>query len=196
MSTLDAMDEQLSDDDLMQLYCKNGDATAFTLLYHKYKIPLYRYLMRQCRSRFSCDELYQEIWLKIMDAHEFDLHSTGFRTFLFHIAHNRLIDYFRTSRSNAATSMDLAQETLGNPLDYTSTPAEEFDISHRIAYVMKLVQILPQDQKEVFLLKQDVGLTLEEISVATTTPMETVKSRLLYATQKLRRGFKEVFQDG
>lgn len=196
MLTLDAMDEQLSDDDLMHLYCKNGDATAFTLLYQKYKIPLYRYLMRQCRSRFSCDELYQDIWLKIINTREGNPPSASFRALLFQIAHNRLSDYFRTSRTNAATSMDLAQETLSNHLDYTSTPAEEFDISHRIAYVMKLVQILPQDQKEVFLLKQDVGLTLEEIATATATPMETVKSRLLNATQKLRRGFIEVFQDG
>lgn len=190
------MDEQQLDEDLMQLYCKSGDATAFTLLYQKYKNPLYRYLIRQCRSRFSCDELYQEVWLKMINARERYRPTDSFKTFLFHVAHNRLIDYYRSSRNNAATSMDLAQEKLANRLNYVTTPEEEFDISHRISYVLKLIQMLPQDQKEVFLLKQDGGLTLEEIATATDTPIDTVNAQFRFATQKLRRGFKEVFQDG
>ena len=84
------------DEDLMLAYAA-GDATAFDALYARHKGGLYRYLMRQCGHAGIVDELFQDIWLSAVRARTTYVPSAKFTTWLYRIAHNRLIDHWRSA---------------------------------------------------------------------------------------------------
>ena len=88
------MNKTHSDEDLMLGY-RNGDAAAFEVLYIRHKGALYRYLLRQCRIAAVAEELLRDVWLNLVRARERYEVRAKFTTYLFRLAHNRLIDYYR-----------------------------------------------------------------------------------------------------
>jgi len=91
------MDESyaLRTDETLMLAYRDGDAMAFEVLYGRHRGRLYRYLLHQCGRREQADELFQEIWMSVIRARSGYEVSAKFTTWLFRIAHNRLIDGFR-----------------------------------------------------------------------------------------------------
>ncbi|MDN5937887.1 MAG: sigma-70 family RNA polymerase sigma factor, partial [Salinisphaera sp.] len=84
----------------MQRYA-HGDAGAFEVLYHRHKGPLYRYVLRGVGNRATADELYQDIWLRLIQARNGYQPRARFSTWLFTLAHNRVVDHYRRSRPTA-----------------------------------------------------------------------------------------------
>jgi len=80
----------LADEELMLAY-KNGDAMAFETLYQRHKGSLYRYMLRQCASRAVAEELFQDVWMSIIRTRKRYYSSAKFSTYLFRVAHNRLM---------------------------------------------------------------------------------------------------------
>jgi len=83
------------DDATLMLRYRKGDVRAFEMLYERHKGALYRYLNRLCRSPEVANDLFQEVWSKVIASRERYEARAKFTTFLFHIAHNCAIDYFR-----------------------------------------------------------------------------------------------------
>ena len=179
------------DEDLMLAYAA-GDAAAFDALYARHRGGLYRYLLRHCGHAGIVDELFQDIWLSAIRARTTYVPSAKFATWLYRIAHNRVIDHWR-----ATGQVELVTAGSGNddddddalaaiPSGRNDDPeirASAREISTRLHAALSA---LPPAQREAFLLHQEGGLDLSEIAELTCAGVETVKSRLRYALAKLR----------
>lgn len=176
------MTDPRSDDDLMLAYAR-GDARAFDALYERYRKPLYRYLFHSARDRSVADELFQDVWTRIIDARKRFRKDAGFKRYAFRIAHNRLVDHWRALDRRREDADGSGHEPVSTPADSPEAVVEQ--VQHRAELLAALGQ-LSREQREAFLLQQEAGLTLAEIAERSGVGRETVKSRLRYATGKLR----------
>ncbi len=176
----------LADEVLIEQY-KRGVIAAFEVVYNRHKGGLYRFFLRQCASADIAEELYQDVWMKVIQSRENYKPSAKFSTYLYRIAHNRLIDYFRHINSY---QYSLRVEGDHQEIVEQTASAEFMDIhidKQRLELALKqAVKALPFEQREAFLLQQEGHLSLEDIAIITETNRETVKSRLRYAMNKLR----------
>jgi RNA polymerase sigma-70 factor (ECF subfamily) len=181
-------DPDALDEDLMLAYAR-GSVDAFETLYRRHKGPLYRYLVRQCRDAAVAEELFQDIWANIVRARANYTVAARFTTYLYRLAHNRLIDHYRRAAPAALASFDDEDAALPEP----AAPAHEqpdatYDSKARAARLLELLRDLPEAQREAFVLQHESGMSVDEIAAATGVNRETAKSRLRYAMAKLRAG--------
>lgn len=178
------MDDGASDEDLMQRYAA-GDAQAFELLYERYKGPVFRYLLRHTRDREMAAELSQEVWMKIVHGRDRFRADGGFRSFLFTMAHNRMVDEWRSAnrRRRWFESEDAVPEAEGPRQD---RPDEALRISEGDRALRLALEALPREQMDAFLLKMEGGLDIDQIAHTMGVARETAKSRVRYAMEKLR----------
>ena len=184
------MDKAITDEVLMNRY-RDGDAASFEILYGRHKGPLYRYFLRQSGIAAVAEELYQDVWLKVIQSRERYEVRAKFTTYLYHLAHNRLIDHYRRQQSGLPLSYDddpddpLIEQVAG---DGIHEPENELDQRRQAQKLLKLLDGLPDAQREAFLLREEGGFSLTEIAEITGVTAETAKSRLRYALAKLRQG--------
>jgi RNA polymerase sigma-70 factor (ECF subfamily) len=180
-----------SDEELMLAYA-GGDAGAFEALYGKHKGGLFRFVLRSVKARGEAEELFQDIWMRVIEARARYEPKAKFTTWLYTIAHHRLVDHWR-ARGLAVVSIDDEEGTAPEPAAAPSSEphriAEAGDTMKRLAAA---IAALPMAQREAFLLHHEGDLTAAEIAVATGTNEEAAKSRLRYAMTKL----KEAIGDG
>ena len=174
-----------SDEQLMLAYA-GGDSAAFETLYSRHKGPLYRYVLRSVKGRGEAEELFQDIWMRVVEAASRYKPQARFTTWLYTVAHNRLVDHWR-AKGLAMVSLDDGETSAPEP---AAAPSAE---PHRIAEAAATAQqleralaALPLAQREAFLLHYEADLTAAEIAAATGTNPEAAKSRLRYAIDKLR----------
>ena len=166
-----------------------GDVAAFDALYARHKGGVYRYLLRQCRQNGVADELFQDVWMNLIRARSSYAPTAKFTTWLYRLAHNRLIDHYRASGHLTLVSADdeahadAIAALPGARSDDPRVRAENRELGERLRAA---VAALPPAQRETFLLQQEGGLSLAEIAAVTGVGTETVKSRLRYAVAKLR----------
>ncbi len=166
-----------------------GEASAFDALYARHKGAVFRYLRRQTGNAALAEELFQDVWLKLIDARAGYEPRAKFTTWLFTIAHNRLMDYFRSSARAALLSYDDAPVD-DIPADWPR-PEETALRRETAARLLAAIDALPAAQREAFLLQQEGELSVEEIAQTTGVNRETAKSRLRYAMAKLRAELRE-----
>jgi RNA polymerase sigma-70 factor (ECF subfamily) len=176
------------DIDLMRRYAR-GDLTAFEHLYQRNKGPLFRYLLRQARSREVAEDLFQEVWSRVIASRTRYAPLARFSTFLFSIAHNCFIDHCRRSAHAPTARADTLDDHERSMADSAHLSPDRQADSQVIAQRMSAaLERLPVEQREVFVLYEESGLSLREIGELTGVGMETAKSRLRYALAKLRQG--------
>lgn len=189
------MHDGMSDEALMLAY-RDGDAAAFEALYRRWRSRLYRYLVRQCGAAAQADELFQDVWLKVVNARKGYEAAAKFSTWLFRIAHNRLIDHYRAQGRSEIVSYDDdpedADRVAALPAAATAQPETMLERKALAQELVRHIEALPAAQRETFLLSEEGELTLEEIAAATGTNRETAKSRLRYAVNKLRSALKDL----
>jgi RNA polymerase sigma factor (sigma-70 family) len=172
-----------SDEALIARYA-GGDVSAFERLYRRHEMPVWRYLQRNVRNHATADELLQETWFAVArDAPRY-APSSRFTSWLFTIAHHRMIDFIRARRQHASLDPDLTADPRTGPLAL-ATSQDEADA------IFRAIAALPDEQREVFLLQVEGDLSVEEIAAITAASFETTKSRLRYARTKLRELLKE-----
>lgn len=174
---------ETSDEALMLAYAA-GDAAAFGELYARHRGKLYRYLLRQLRDNALADEFFQDTWQRVVSARAGWTPDAGFATWLYTIAHHRLGDHWRSLKHRPAAPSD-ADERLARVAD-PDTPERVLSEFERRRQLQLALDDLPEEQREVLLLRLEQELTLEEIGDVTGVGRETVKSRLRYAMDKLR----------
>ncbi len=176
-------------DETLMLRYRDGDAEAFARLYARHKGPLYRYFLRQCGPPAVAEELFQDVWLKLIAARTRYTVQARFATWLYRIAHHRLVDYYRAcQRSLPIAYADDCPEWGEVPAPVEAQPENCEERRRQAERLLEVLAELPEAQREAVLLKEEAGLSLEEIAQATGTGRETVKSRLRYALARLRRG--------
>lgn len=187
------MHNEVADEQLMERY-RDGDAGAFDVLYHRHKGGLFRYLHRLSKQQSVAEELFQDVWSNIIRSRERYQPSAKFSTFLYQVARNRLIDHIRL-RPELALSLDEEDEdSIGLVENISADSGDQPDIlvdrKRLVDSLVKCIEELPALQREAFLLREEAGLSLEEIAQATGVTAETAKSRLRYAVAKLRDGLR------
>jgi RNA polymerase sigma-70 factor (ECF subfamily) len=181
-----AMESGPEDSALMLRYA-DGDVTAFEMLYRRHNDALYRYLFRLCRHRASAEDVFQEVWGKIIKSREKYRPTAKFTTFLYRVAHNCFIDHIRRNKRHA-NSVDIEPENHRDPGEQPEMLVEKVLARERLESALR---DLPDEQRDVFLLREEADLSLEQIAAITGTNRETAKSRLRYAVNKLRVAIDE-----
>ena len=179
--------EHRPEDSALMLRYRDGDVAAFETLYRRHKDALYRYLLRLCRHRASAEDVFQEVWGKIIKSRDNYRPTAKFTTFLYHVAHNCFIDHVRRNKRHGDTA-DIDPDTQPDGADCPETLVEKSLARRRMEIAL---QSLPDEQRDVFLLYEEAGLSLEEIASITDCKRETAKSRLRYAVGKLRAALDE-----
>lgn len=178
----------LTDEALLARYAA-GDVAAFEQLYERHELPLWRYLLRQCRDRATAEELMQETWFAVTREVTQFRSDARFTTWLYAIARHRLIDRLRATRPT--WSLDAAaegEEPMGAQLadERSPSPLAASEQLEQGAAILVALNQLPAEQREAFVLQADAGLSVEDIATITGTTFETAKSRLRYARDKLK----------
>jgi RNA polymerase sigma-70 factor (ECF subfamily) len=175
------------DDGALMLRYKDGDIAAFETLYRRHNDALYRYLLRLCRHRESAEDIFQEVWGKIIKSRDNYRVTAKFTTFLYRVAHNCFIDHLRRNKRHAnGLEFDVDQHAGSD--DQPDMNTERLLAKERLA---RALRDLPDEQRDVFLLHEEAGLSIDEIAAVTGSKRETAKSRLRYAVRKLRDAISE-----
>jgi RNA polymerase sigma-70 factor (ECF subfamily) len=167
----------MTDEALMAAYAL-GNAQAFEQLYKRYKRGLFVFLHRQCSNASVCEELAHDTWMAIIRQSASYEKSAQFKTWLFRIGHNRLVDHWRKYGSSASVLFEELRDSL-------SIEQAEIDSQMQVAELLSNLESLSPEQTEALLLKIE-GFSHAEIADITNAKQETVKSRLRYAAKHLR----------
>lgn len=184
------MEQDLRTDEALMLAYRDGEAAAFEALYARWRGPLYRYFLRQCGHAGQADELFQDVFMRVIGAAANYEATARFSTWLFRIAHNRLVDHWRKMGREPVDPLASTEDgddcAFDPPAPEGAVPEREAERKQLGAALMSALNSLPELQREAFLLAEEGGLTLEEIASISGVGRETIKSRLRYATAKLR----------
>lgn len=185
-----------ADETLMLRYAA-GDMAAFDTLYGRHELAVWRFVLRSVKIQAVADDLLQDVWFAVArNAGSYEARAK-FRTWLFTLAHNRLVDHLRTARNH--TSLDVIDDSgEGRPgladtlaADSGFGPVRQLQSREQAAALVRAVEQLPFEQREAFLLQAEADLSVQEIAEATQVNFETAKSRLRYARASLRQQLQE-----
>lgn len=180
-----------NDEALIDRYAR-GDAAAFAVLYKRHEMRIWRYLERNIGNQSTADELLQEVWFAVArDAPRYQA-SARFTSWLFAIAHNRMIDSVRASRPHVSLeALGYEAAPVLEQLTADATPLAAVVTRDQASALKRALQQLPREQREAFLLQVEGDLSVEEVAAITQASFETTKSRLRYARTKLRELLSE-----
>lgn len=173
-----------------------GEAGAFDILYARHRGGVYRYLLRHCGNAGIADELFQDIWMNVIRARAAYAPTARFATWLYTLAHRRIVDHWRASGTAALVSFDTDEGAESAIAAMPGPRANEPDVrtgNRELSARLRAALIaLPPAQRDAFLLQHESGLSLAEIAALTGAGIETVKSRLRYAVARLRAELHEL----
>jgi RNA polymerase sigma factor (sigma-70 family) len=183
---------QETDENLMKRFGR-GEAAAFEILYRRHELKVFRYLQRNVRNEAAANDLMQEVWFAVVRGAANYQPTAKFTTWLFTIAHNRMVDMIRAN--HRLQSLDAGDDTDSEgaslleqlAVDRKLEPLSQVQSQAEAAALLNAVAQLPAEQRSAFLLQAEGELSVEEIADATGCNFETVKSRLRYARAKLRQ---------
>jgi RNA polymerase sigma factor (sigma-70 family) len=180
-----------TDESLMRRYAR-GEAEAFEVLYRRHEMRTWRYLERNVGNRATADELMQEVWFAVAREAPNYRAIARFTTWLFTIAHNRMIDWMRTNRPQASLeTLGYESVTLQLTANPSASPLAAAVAQEESAALAEALGQLPAEQRDAFLMQIEGELGVEEIAAISGVSFETAKSRLRYARIKLREVLKE-----
>ena len=159
---------------------RGGDAGAFETLYKRHRGAVYRFILRAVKQRSTAEELFQDAWMRVIEARERYAPQARFTTWLYTIAHNLLVDHWRRK---GLTLVELNEELNAASPD---NPARQAEAREALTRFMHALEALPAAQREAFLLHEEGGLSVAEIAAVTGAGEEAAKSRLRYAIAKLK----------
>jgi RNA polymerase sigma-70 factor (ECF subfamily) len=181
-----------SDEQLMLAYA-GGDAVAFEALYGRHKGPLFRFILRSIKAHGEAEEIFQDVWMRAIEARARYEPKAKFTTWLYTIAHNRMVDHWR-AKGLTLVPLDNGDDdgpVFDPPAGPSADPHRRAAGRQSVARLLEALAALPAAQREAFLLHEESGLTVAEIATVTGTPEETAKSRLRYAMNKLREAIED-----
>ena len=168
---------------------RNGNTEALGELVEKYKGPLFGFIYKFSEGREDADEVFQEVWVRaIKNMNRY--RQKNLLSWLFRIAHNLMIDRIR--RRKPIISLETPTHTDGMALSESLagkglSPAEETGGHALGAQIEKAAAELPVEQREVFWLRMQAGLSFKEIAKIQKCSINTALARMQYAVSKLRK---------
>jgi RNA polymerase sigma-70 factor (ECF subfamily) len=192
-----------SDELLMDAF-RLGEAAAFEILVVRHSRGIFNYLLRSVHNQARAEELLQEVLVRVIRSKDRYKRSAKFTTWVYTIARNLCVDESRRARFRDHESLDAPRRgrtqeegrslLAGMPAEQVPTD-EGADAPRLRERLAQAIDDLPEDQREVFLMRQVAGLSFREIGEAVGAPENTVKSRMRYALEKLRQDLADLEQD-
>jgi RNA polymerase sigma-70 factor (ECF subfamily) len=184
-----------SDERLLSAYRK-GDIEAFETLLHRYRIPLFNVVLRSVRDRGRAEEIYQDVWMRVIERAGDFRGDAKFSTWLYAIARNQCIDHQRKMKFRRHASLDATRDpdsaSLADRLADGGPSTERLAAGRRMQErIAAAVETLPDDQREVFLLRQLQGMPFAEVAEIVGVSVPTAKSRMRYALERLQRALAD-----
>jgi RNA polymerase sigma-70 factor (ECF subfamily) len=179
---------------------QRGDRTAFAQLVRRHHRALYNFVLRQLRKHEIAEEVTQEVFLRVVEKSNEFKHEARFSTWVYTIARNMCIDELRKAQHRRHPSLDQPLgpgddvPALGEAVaDRKATGDAERSASsaQMLTIVGQLLDGMPDEQREVFLLREIGNLPFKEIAVVTGVAENTVKSRMRYALDRLRTALSD-----
>lgn len=178
---------ELTDSAALEAY-RGGDRNALEVLIEKYKRPLFGYVRNMSRRKEDAEEAFQEVWLRVI-RNPGAFRGGNFMGWLVRVAHNLVIDEARRRKPDCSLDESKSADdrpvvdNLADPGPGPSRAAETGDAARCVAAA---VQTLPPEQKEVFLMRVESGMSFKEIAGVQGVSINTALARMQYALAKLR----------
>ena len=182
-----------SDQNLVQAYIK-GDHSAIEVLINRHRSKVYTYILLTIKNQQLAEDLFQETFIKVIQSLRGGKYKDNgkFLSWVIRIAHNLIIDHFRKEKQMNAISNDDSEVDLFNSKKLSDSNIEELIINSQIKSAIRiLINELPDDQREVVLLRHYGGLSFKEIANQTDVSINTALGRMRYALINLRKLIQE-----
>jgi RNA polymerase sigma-70 factor (ECF subfamily) len=193
-------DDGTSDEELMLAF-RDGDSAAFEELVNRHKRGLFNFLLRSVHNRARAEEMLQQVFMKVVQAKDRYQRTARFTTWIYTIARNLCIDESRRQKFRRTLPLEAKRGGRDGDgglsiLDVTEAKQVGTDVASEAPKirerVAEAIDNLPDDQREVFVMRQFGGLSFKQIGEAVGAPENTVKSRMRYALEKLRGDLRDI----
>lgn len=165
-----------------------GDAAAFDALLRKHGRTVWSFTRRFLGARGAAEDVYQEVWLRVIKSAASFEGRSRFTTWLYQVTRSVCIDHLRSDRRRRdRIPIDESGERAQDLEDQGPRASDDAERRELVSAIEQAVAALPEEQREVFLLRETTGLTFEEIGRLTGASTNTVKSRMRYALENVRR---------
>lgn len=182
-----------TDQQLVELF-GSGNMAALEVLINRHRKKVYSYIFMQVRNQALAEDLFQETFIKVITSIKTDRYQDHgkFLSWVIRIAHNLIIDHYRKSKQLNTVSNDDFEGQLFNSRKFSDVTTEEILIRDQIHNdVRSLIDYLPEDQKQVVLLRHYAGMSFKEIAEVTNVSINTALGRMRYALINLRKLINE-----
>jgi RNA polymerase sigma-70 factor (ECF subfamily) len=176
---------------------QRGDRTAFTQLVRRHQAHLFNFALRQLGAQAVAEEVVQDAFVRVVQSASEFKHEARFTTWVYTIVRNLCVDQLRRRALRRHPSLDAPRtspkgeengptllEQTADPRSSAEREATDTELRERI---IRAVEALPEEQREVFLLREFSNLPFKDISIVTGVPENTVKSRMRYALERLQQ---------
>jgi RNA polymerase sigma-70 factor (ECF subfamily) len=184
---------KLTDYELVEQFI-NGEQSSIEALIHRHKNRVYTYILLLVKNDQLAEDIFQDTFIKVINSlRAGKYHDKGrFVSWVVRIAHNLIIDHFRKEKHLNTISNDATEVDMFNSPKYSDRNIEEILIGDQITNdVRKLIEELPDEQKEVIVLRHYVGMSFKEIAEQTDVSINTALGRMRYALINMRKLIKE-----
>lgn len=168
--------------------CRLNSESAFEKLMQKYRTQLFSYLLRFCGNKMAAEDLFQETLIKVWKGLKSYNEQNKFSSWIFSIAHHVAMDHLRSTSIRKTSYLNDSYE-----FSDADNPHKNFVEKESYKMIMDAVNELPDNQKDVFLLRQHGGLSFKEIADEMNQPLNTVLSHMRYAVSKIRKRLSEEY---
>jgi RNA polymerase sigma-70 factor (ECF subfamily) len=165
---------------------RDGDLDKLGYLFEKYHKQLYNFFLRQARDVQLCEDMVQEVFLKMLKYRHTYRGKGKFTTWMYSIAHNAMVDQFRKAENRYQFSDEIERIISTQP-----TPEEISERSNRYEILYKALDRLSDEKREVLVMSRFHNLKYEEISKVLGCPVGTIKARVFHAMNDLRTYFNQ-----
>jgi len=185
--------QKLSDCALIDRYLA-GEQSCIETLIHRHRKKVYTYILLIVRNQHLAEDIFQDTFIKVIHSLRQGKYKDNgrFLSWVIRIAHNLIIDHFRREKQLGTVSRDNYDFNLLNSRKLSEGTVEDHLVYNQItSEVRALIDYLPDDQKEVVLLRHYAGLSFKEIADSTNVSINTALGRMRYALINLRKLIKE-----
>lgn len=180
---------KLTDDQLVAAYAK-GDNQAFDILLKRHQARVFSYIFSIVKNRDVADDIFQETFVKAITTIKQGRYAESgkFAAWISRIAHNLIIDYYRQEKSENTMSADEEGVDVLNRRELSDTNIEDILVNEQIHNdVRRIIEALPENQREVLMMRYYRDMSFKEIAEATKVSINTALGRMRYAILNMRR---------
>jgi RNA polymerase sigma-70 factor (ECF subfamily) len=187
------MKNVISDYELLTMFIK-GEQSCFEKLIIRHKNKVFAYISLYIRDQALVEDIFQDTFLKVIQSVKTGKYADNgkFLSWVMRIAHNLIIDHFRRIKQMNTISNDNYESDLFNSKQFAEDNVEDNMVKKQIHMdIRKMISQLPDDQREVVILRHYAGLSFREIAEITEVSINTALGRMRYALINMRKLMEE-----